>query len=99
MARITISFGSKDFEDEPLVVLYTECGPAHPKNFEWALRQNLRMSFGAIGIRDRDGEPIFVMLNTHPRALVSPEEIRKSVLLLARKGDALEDALTHGDQR
>ena len=56
------------------------------------------MSFGAIAIRDRDEQPVFVMVNTHTRAAVSPEDIRTSVLLLARKGDALEEALTKADQ-
>jgi len=97
--RVSISFAGKDFEGEPLVVVYTECGPAKPKNFEWALRQNLRMSFGAIAVRDRDDQPTFVMVNTHPRAAASPEELRKSILVLARKGDALEKALTKGDER
>ena len=97
--EVTVAFTAKDFEGEPLVVVYTECGPAAPKNFEWALRQNLRMSFGAIGIRDRQGTPTFVMLNTHSRATVTPADIRKSVLLLARKADAVEAALTREDRR
>lgn len=97
--RVTVSFGAKDSDDAPLVVIYTECGPAEAKNFEWALRQNLRMAFGAVAIRDRGGEPAFVMVNTHLRCAVTPEELRKSVLLLARKGDKLEKALTKGDER
>jgi len=97
--QVTVAFGPKDFEGEPLVVVYTECGPASPANYEWALRQNLRMSFGAIGIRDRAGVPTFVMLNTHSRATVSPSDIRKSVMLLARKADAVEAALTREDRR
>jgi len=97
--EVTVAFRSKDFEGEPLVVVYTECGPASPKNYEWALRQNLRMSFGAIGIRDRHGQPTFVMLNTHARATVSPVDLHKSVILLARKADAIEAALTKEDRR
>ena len=97
--RVTISFNAKDLEEESLVVVYTECAPADPKNFEWALRQNLRMSFGAIAIRDRSGQPTFVMVNTHPRSTLDPEELRKSVLLLASKGDKLEAALTQTDER
>jgi len=97
--RVTISFSAHDFEDEPLVVVYTECGPAEPRNYEWALRQNLRMSFGAIALRDRGGQPTFVMVNTHIRSTLDVEELRKSVLLLARKGDKLEEALTKADER
>ena len=97
--RVTVSFTAQDFEDEPLVVVYTECGPAAPKNYEWALRQNLRMSFGAIALRDRGGQPTFVMVNTHHRATLDVDELRKSVLLLAAKGDKLEEALTKADDR
>ena len=98
--RVTISFDAKDFEGDPLVVLYTECGAAEAQNFKWALRQNMRMSFGAIAIRDIGDAPAFVMVNTHTRAAATPQDIRKSILLLARKGDALEKALTGGaDER
>ncbi|NQT50490.1 HEAT repeat domain-containing protein [bacterium] len=97
--RVTVSFTATDGDDHPLVVAYTECGPAEAKNHEWALRQNLRMAFGAIAIRDRDGQPVFVMVNTHLRAACAPEELRKTVLLLARKGDKLEKALTTEDER
>ncbi|MBL7223027.1 MAG: hypothetical protein ISS72_04165 [Candidatus Brocadiae bacterium] len=97
--RVTVSFTAQDFEDEDLVVVYTECGPAQQKNFEWALRQNLRMSFGAIAIRDRGGQPTFVMVNTHPRKTLDVDELRKSIVLLASKGDKLEQALTKDDER
>ncbi len=97
--RVTVSFTAQDFEDEPLVVVYTECGPAAPRNYEWALRQNLRMSFGAIAVRDRGGQPTFVMVNTHPRATLDVAELRKSIFLLAHKGDKLEQALTKTDER
>ena len=97
--RVTVSFAGKDFEGDPLVVVYTECGPAEPENYEWALRQNLRMAFGAIAVRERGDERIFAMVDTHPRATVTPNDIRKSVLLLARKADQLEKALTDADER
>ena len=96
--RVTISFNATDFEGESLVVVYTECAPAEPKNYEWALRQNLRMSFGAIAIRDRGGHPTFVMVNTHSRGTLDAEDLRKSVLLLASRGDKLGAALTDTDE-
>jgi len=97
--RVTVSFSARDFEGEPLVVVYTECGPADPKNHEWALRQNVRMSFGAIALRDRGGVPTFVMVNTHPRATLDVDELRKSILILAEHGDKLEKAITKADER
>jgi len=97
--RVILNFTAKDFEDEPLIVVYTECAPAKATNYEWALRQNVRMSFGAIGIRDRAGQPTFVMVDTHHRATVAPEDLRKSILLLAQRGDSLEESLTQTDDR
>jgi len=97
--RVVLNFTAMDFEDEPLIVVYTECAPANPDNYEWALRQNVRMSFGSIGIRDRAGQAVFVMVDTHHRATVAPEDLRKSILLLAQRGDSLEESLTHGDER
>ena len=97
--RVILNFTAKDFEDEALIVVYTECGPAKPSNYEWALRQNVRMSFGSIGVRDRAGQPTFVMVDTHHRATIAPEELRKSVFLLATRGDGLEESLTQADQR
>jgi serine/threonine-protein kinase len=40
---------------------------------------------------------MFVMVDTYPRATVNPEEIRKSVLEVAYRADAVEKLLTGVD--
>ncbi len=94
---VKILFGSKDTEGEELIVVYTECGPATEKNYEWALRQNLRMPYGAVALRAVEDKKTFVMVNTHLRSMAEAEEVKKSVFTLAKKADAVEKALTKGD--
>ena len=96
---VYIVFGSKDTEGQPIVWLYTPCCDASPDKYEWALMQNLRMPHGAIGLATLEGKKTFVMSNTHLRATVDPEDIAKSLLALAGKGDAVEKLLSGQDNR
>jgi len=96
---VYIVFGSKDTEGQPIVWLYTPCCDASPDKYEWALMQNLRMPHGAIGLATIEGKKSFVMSNTHLRATVDPEDIAKSLLVLAGKGDEVEKLLSGQDNR
>ncbi len=77
-----------------LLQIFTLCGPVNSSHYEQALRLNAELSHGGIGIRDLDGQSWFVMVDTYPRATVDPEEIRKSVLEMARHADDMEERLT-----
>jgi hypothetical protein len=94
---VVVNFAARDSEDSPLAVVYTRCGEADPKHFEWALRQNVRMSAGAIGIADVGGKPQFVIVDVFVRSTLTPGLLIQSVRRLARKGDQLEAALTKAD--
>jgi len=96
---IYVVFSAKDAEGEPIVWLYTPCCEANPDKYEWALKYNLRLPYGAIGIAKIDNVNCFVMSNTHLRATVDPEDITKSLLALASKGDAVEKMLSGEDKR
>ena len=80
----------------PLVLIYTECGPARPEIYEWALKMNAKMPFGAIALRELNGELLFVMVNSFLRDTVTPKDIQKSVSRLAKEADTLESQLTSG---
>lgn len=83
-----------------LVLIYTECGPATPALYEWALKLNARLPFGAVAIREMGGEKLFIMVNSFLRETVTARDIQKSISRLAREADALEKQLTGGqDQR
>jgi hypothetical protein len=56
------------------------------------------MSHGGLAIREIEGSPQFVMIDTYPRTTVDAEEIRRSVLELASQADAVEKLLTGIDR-
>ncbi|MFH1732954.1 MAG: HEAT repeat domain-containing protein [Planctomycetota bacterium] len=95
---VTVNFKPKDAGGNALVVAYTRCGPAAEKHYEWALRQNVKMSAGAIGVVDIGGHANFVVVDVLPRSTITPEILIESVRRVARKGDQLESALTKADE-
>jgi len=94
---VTANFRAKDSDGIPLLVVYTRCGPATAKHYEWALRQNVKMSAGAIAVTDIDGKPGFVIVDVLVRDSATPQLLMDSVKRIARKGDQLEAALTKAD--
>ncbi len=95
--KVNVTTTSSDAEGEQIIVIYTKCGPADPKRYEWALKQNLCMPYGAIGVREIKDKPMFVMVDTQLARTAQADEIRKSVLELAKRGDAVEKMLTGAD--
>ena len=81
-----------------LLLIYSVCCPAQPEFFEEALQLNADLPHGSVAIRNVDGTPQFVMIDTYPRATVDAEEIRGSVLEVALRADDIEHRLT-GDDR
>jgi len=70
------------------------CCPALSVYFEPALRLNSEILHGALAIAEIDGKAQFLMVDNYPRATVDPEEIRRSVLEVAHRADAVEKLLT-----
>jgi len=95
---VTLNFRAKDADGVQLLVAYTRCGPANQKYHEWALRQNVKMSAGAIAIADIEGKPNFVVVDVLIRAEATPSLLLESVRRVAHKGDQLESALTKADE-
>lgn len=83
---------------ERLLQIYSLCCPASTEYHADALRLNSAISHGAVALRNVDGQEYFVTLNNYPRATVDAEEIRRSVLEIAMRADAVECRLT-GDDR
>ncbi|MEP3481725.1 MAG: serine/threonine-protein kinase [Fuerstiella sp.] len=80
-----------------LLNMYSICCEAKPEFYEEALRLNAVVSHGSLSIKDIDGKPHFVMLDTYPRATVSEEEIRRSVIEVGCRADEVELLLTNSD--
>jgi len=83
---------------ERLLIIQSVCAKAEPAYFETALRLNSEILHGALALREIDGETVFVMLDSYPRATVDAEEIRRSVLEVARRADAVERLLSGTDR-
>ena len=77
-----------------LLKISSVCCPALSVYFEPALRLNSEILHGALAIAEIDKEAAFVMVDNYPLATVDPEEIRRSVLEVAHRADAIEKLLT-----
>lgn len=80
-----------------LLNIYSICCDARPDFYEAALRLNSVVMHGGLAIKDIDDVPCFVMVDTFPRATVSAEEIRRSVLEVGSQADEIERQLTGHD--
>ena len=80
-----------------LLRISSVCCPALSVYFEPALRLNSEILHGALAIAEIDNEVVFVMVDNYPLATVDPEEIRRSVLEVAHRADAIEKLLTGQD--
>ena len=83
---------------EAIVRAFSVCGRATDHYYERALQLNATISHGSVAIQTIDGEPYFVMVNAYPRATCDPEEIRKSVLEIAKHADEVEGLLSREDR-
>ena len=80
-----------------LLNIYSVCCESRPDFYEPALRLNAVVLHGGLSIKDIDGRPCFVMVDTYPRATVSAEEIRRSVVEIGARADEIENLLTGKD--
>jgi hypothetical protein len=99
LQRIQCVFSPRSEKATPLVLVYTECGPARPDLYEWALKVNAKLPFGAVGLREVGGQLLFIMVNSFLRETVTAKDLRKSISRLAREADALEKELTAGKDK
>lgn len=82
---------------ERLLTVYSVCAPADPRHYQFALRINAELTYGALSIREVNGTPMFVMTRTYARGQVTPADIRAAVQEIARRGDWVEQQLTCTD--
>jgi serine/threonine-protein kinase len=83
---------------ERLLVISSVCCNAVPAYFEHALRLNAEMLHGSLALREIEGVQKFVVIDTYPRSTVDAEEVRRSVLEVAYRADAVEQLLTGLDR-
>ncbi len=77
--------------------LLTVIGPATRKHVTWAMRQNLRITRGALGLLRLRGRDHLAMTETLFTADATVELLAEAIQRLARRGDRLERSLTDVD--
>ncbi|MCP4172776.1 MAG: serine/threonine protein kinase [Fuerstiella sp.] len=80
-----------------LLNIYSICCEACSGFYESALRLNAVVLHGGLSIKDINQQPYFVMVDTFPRATVSAEEIRRSVIEVGSRADEIERLLAGSD--
>ena len=88
---------ANDTHHGKLLLIYSLCCPADKNYYETALRLNSEIPHGGVAIRNFDGRPMFIVVDTYPRGTVDGEEIRRSVLEVAYRADMVEKSLTECD--
>jgi len=96
---VTVYFRRKGGSEDDLVVIYSECGPADLKLYEAVLRKNLAIPAGAFAIRDIDGKPNFVMVDTMLAESVTPSVLARKIENIASRADMVEKVLAEEDRR
>jgi HEAT repeat protein len=91
--RVAVLFGNTDSEGSEIVVIYTTVGEAKAEHYETVLRNNLRMPYGAMALRDIGGVPHFVMFNAVLRHGLTAVELRKSITTVGNRAEAAEHQL------
>jgi serine/threonine-protein kinase len=88
---------SQSVQGDRLLSIFSVCGPADPRHFEFALKLNAKLTYGSLSIRNVNGQPMFVMTRSYPRDHVNAADIRAALLEIARRGDKVEEQLFHVD--
>jgi hypothetical protein len=96
--KVRVVFENSDPEGDKIILIFTECGKATPKNYRWALSTNMKMAYGHMAIRRVEEGDMFICLNTLLERTTDPEEIAKSVMAIAERGDWIEKQLSKVDR-
>jgi serine/threonine-protein kinase len=89
---------SEGANQDPVLSVFSVCGPADPAYYQYALRLNSQLTYGSISVHDVLGSPMFVMSRTFALDTIRPEDLRGAILEIARRSDHIEKKLTRMDQ-
>ena len=96
--REVIVEASEAPNQDPVLSVFSVCGPADPAYFQYALRLNSQLTYGSISVHDVLGSPMFVMSRTFLLDTVGLEDLRNAIVEIARRSDRIEKQLTRMDQ-
>lgn len=97
--KVFVTTGRRDSDCEEIYQIFTICVKAETSLYEFALRMNMEIDYGALAITELYGEDYLVMVDTQLVKSAQPIEIEKSIITLAEIGDDIERILTGEDIR
>lgn len=97
--KVYVSIGRRDADGENLFQIYTVCTEATGELYEFALRMNMELDYGALALQEMYGRDFLVIVDTQLVRTAQPVEVEKSILTLAEVGDDIEKILTGEDIR
>ncbi len=95
---VRVGYEQSDFESDKVIVVFSPCGKADPKQFRWALELNHGLSYGKLGIVAGPRGDEFVMSAALLEATADPAELRKAILSVAEKADKVEQTFGPEDR-
>jgi serine/threonine-protein kinase len=95
--RVTIEETDDALGSDRVVKIFSRCCELREDYFRRALEMNAQLCHGSLAIEVQEDRPWFVMVEAYPRGTCDPEEIRHSVLDIARWSDEVEHTLTGQD--
>jgi len=87
---------NNEHETKAWLTCYTECGPANTAQYEWALRQNARLTSCRLAVVDTKNETNLVLMSRTDAKEATVEKLIKIIKDLAVLGDRFEKELTGG---
>ena len=97
--QMIVTFDEKDRERQPLVCVYTECGPDTEDAQAAIFRRNVTLQFGRFSIEKDEGDNgKVVMRHYEVRSHLQPDHLRDIIVTMAREADNLEYELTQSDR-
>ena len=81
-----------------LIQVYTVCGKADEKSYEWALRANMKLIQGAVALAKQGDDERFVLTMCFLASEVTRAEIKAAVKEAAYYGDWIEQKVSGQDE-
>jgi hypothetical protein len=96
---VSVSFGRRDREGQPLLVFASLCGPLDELNAAPLLRYNAKLNYGAFVVeRNAAQEEMVVLRATVPWPVADAQALRRMIGEIAARADKVEGKLTGRDQ-
>jgi membrane protease subunit (stomatin/prohibitin family) len=95
---VTIQFGQNDLEGQPLVTIWSICGPADEKNAAALLRYNNTVVHGAFAVRNIEGQDRVVLQANLAAGALNAPEVGRILSAIAWQADKVEQQLVGTDE-